>query len=409
MSRSFRTAAAVTGCLAVLATACGTPAGEDSTASSTTTPTTTATKSTDGDCITDFDPHTDYFPTKSTVVDATNFTLRYHKSYQVLTVNQPYPGGAPQSYVLVHCGAPDPELTGDLADAPRIEVPVDSVYSGSTTQLGMFAELDKTGLVTGVAGADNVVNDKIRGRINDGDVLDFAPGGQINTEMVATERPDVLLTDGLDNPGYAKIADAGTAVVADAEWLENTPLGRAEWVKVIAALTGAEEKAAETYGRLRNDYEVLVDKAAAAPPVQVLPGTMDQGTWSMPTGREYTGRLIVDAGGAYRWAEDPGTNLKLSFEAVYAEAGQAPVWLVNTDWETLADALAADNRYGELAAVRDGAVWSADKAIGPAGGNDYWERGVARPDLVLADLIAILHPDLQPDHRFEFYRQVPRG
>lgn len=144
-------------------------------------------------------------------------------------------------------------------------------------------------------------------------------------------------------------------------------------------------------------------------PVGVLPGTMYQGTWSMPAGGDYAGHLILDAGGSYPWSDDKNTgSLQLNFESVYAKAGRVPLWLVSSDWKTLDDALAADNRYGELTAIRDGQVWSATKAISPGGGNDYWERGAARPDLVLSDLAAILHPELAPNHQFVFYRQVTR-
>lgn len=358
-------------------------------------------------CISDFDPSADYFPDKSAVQDATNFTISYHNSYQVLTVNQPYPNGSPQSYVLVRCGVPAPTLTGDLAHAPQITVPVSTLYSASTTHLGMIDELGQTDVVSGLANTANAVNPQIRRRIDAGKIADYAPGQQINVESVIAGHPDVLVTQGTDDPSYAKLRDAGINVVADAEWLEATPLGRAEWVKVFAALTGTEKKAGETYRRLRDDYRNVAAKTAGVRPAEVLPGTMYQGTWSVPAGGDYAGRLIVDAGGDYPWSRDPNTgSLQLSFESVYAKAGHAPVWLVSTDWRTLDDALAADNRYGELTAVRDGQVWSATKAIGPGGGNDYWERGVARPDLVLADLVAILHPELTPNHRFEFYRQV---
>lgn len=331
------------------------------------------------DCVADFDPDADYFPDKSTVTDATNFTLTYHRSYQVLTVKQPYPNGSPESYVLVRCGAPAPQLTGDLAHARRITVPVTSLYSASTTHLGMLAELDRAGVVT-----------------------EFAPGAQVNVEAVVAAHPDVLVTAGTDDPGYVGLRDAGVDVLADAEWLEATPLGRAEWVKVFAALTGTEKKAGELYAKLRGEYGKIAEKAAAATPVDVLAGTMHQGTWSMPAGGGYAGQLIVDAGGSYPWADDTSTgSLQLNFESVYAKAGRAPRWLVTSDWKTLDDVLAADNRYGQLTAVREGQVWSA--------GTDYWERGVARPDLVLADLVAILHPELDPGHEFVFYRQVIRA
>lgn len=84
-------------------------------------------------CTTGFDPGEDYFPVKSELEYATNFTLRYERSYQVLTVQQPFPGGAPESYVLVRCGAPPPHLPAELATAPQTETPVRSLYSESTT------------------------------------------------------------------------------------------------------------------------------------------------------------------------------------------------------------------------------------------------------------------------------------
>ncbi len=169
----------------------------------------------------------------------------------MLTVKQPYPHGRPESFVLVRCGAPDPELSGDLARAQRITVPVASLYSASITQLGMITELNRADVVTGVADPADVVDPQLRQRISSGKTVGYGPGQQVNVERVIAAHPDVLVTSGTDESGYPKLRDAGVNVVADAEWLEATPLGRAEWIKVLAALTGTEKKAAELYGRLR--------------------------------------------------------------------------------------------------------------------------------------------------------------
>lgn len=360
-------------------------------------------------CIADFDPATDYFPDKSTLTDATNFRIDYHRSYQILTVVHPYQGGQPESYVLVRCGAPAPELTGELTNAQRITIPVRSLYSGSTTHLAMIAELGRSDIITGVANPAAVADRQIRARIKADTIVGYASGGQINVERVIGAGPDVVVTEGLDDPGFAAVRRAGIPVLADAEWLESSPLGRAEWVKMFAALTGTERQAAAIYASIRDGYHALTNRAAGAQPIDVLVGALYSGNWSMPTADSYAGRLIADAGGTYPWLSKADTPYRLlNFETVYAHAGSAPVWLVTDDWKTLQDAVARDPRYAELTALRTGNVWSATKTRVADDANSYWERGPARPDLVLGDLVAILHPELADGHQFEFYRQVQR-
>lgn len=359
-------------------------------------------------CVQDYREGVDYFEEKSSVEDAENFSIEYHDSYQVLTVEQPFPGGAPESYVLVRCGTPPPELSGDLADAPTLTVPISSLYSASTTHLPLLTELGALEVLTGVADASMVSDPGVVKALQDGEIAEYAAGGTLDAEQVVIGDPDVLMTGGTDQPEYTKLRKSGTAVVANAEWLETTPLGRAEWIKVMGALTGREAKAQEVYAGIKERYQNVAAGAAEAKPVAVLIGTDSDGTWYVPAGGSYTGRLVLDAGGTYPWADNLSTgSLELDFEAVYAKSAQARTWLVNdTDLESMQDLLARDARYAEFAASRSGAVWNATAALGPNGGNDYWERGVLRPDLVLADLVKILHPDLLPEHEFEFYQKL---
>ena len=127
----------------------------------------------------------------------------------------------------------------------------------------MIAELGRADVVTGVADTADVVDPQLRQRISSGRTLGYAPGSQINVEGVAAAHPDVLVSAGMDESAYPKLRDAGVSVLADAEWLEATPLGRAEWIKVLAALTGTEKKAGEVYGKLRDDYAAVARKSAA--------------------------------------------------------------------------------------------------------------------------------------------------
>jgi len=359
-------------------------------------------------CITAFDPAADYYPVKSQIDYATNFTIEYDKSYQVLTVIQPTQGGSPESYVLVKCGAPTPELTGDLAGATVVTTPVTSLYSGSTTHLPNLVALDQLDVLTGVASKSLISEKEVLDRVAEPGVVEYAAAGSVDAEAVVAGKPDVLITAGTDDPAYAVIAAAGVPVLANAEWLENDPLGRAEWIKYFAALTGTEAQAAEQFGRIEESYTALADKVASADPVSVVPGQPYQGTWYVPGGQSFNSRLIADAGGTTAWADDPSTgSVSTDLESVLAKAGKAPAWLASTTWTTKAEALAEEPRFAEFAAFQSGNVWNAAKDVTAEGGNNYYELGVARPDLVLGDLVAILHPDLMPGHDFAFYLQLP--
>lgn len=370
--------------------------------------TATDTEGLASDCISDFDPTVDYFPDKVEVTEAENFSITYENSYQILTVDEPFPGGDPETYVLVRCGAPEPALPDDLAAAQQIPVPISTLYSGSTTHLPLITELDVLDVLTGVSNAAYPSDPAVRERIDADEIAEYAPGGTVDAEAVLIADPDVVMTGGTDEPAYAQFRNAGIGVVANAEWLESSPLGRAEWIKVMGALTGREAQATEVYNDIRQRYVDAAATAADAAPVPVLVGSMMQGTWYMPPGGSYAGRLLSDAGAQWPWQSSSSLeSLPLDFETVVLQAADAPVWLVmENNWTTQADILAADERYDGLAAVSEGQVWNANRAMGAGGGNDYYERGVLRPDLILSDLVAILHPDLRPDHEFTFYRQV---
>lgn len=359
-------------------------------------------------CITDFDPDTDYFEHKSEITEAQNFSISYHRSYQVLTVNQPSPGAAPERYVLVQCGAPEPELSGELTGAQVISTPVASLFSGSTTQLVFLSELDDLDVLTGVANVSFISDPDVVDYVKSHDVPAYASGDLIDTEQVLAASPSALITDGTENEAYPALRRGGVPVVSGADFIEATPLGRAEWIKMIAALTRSEERAGALFGGLRTRYRELAASVAGAPPAQLLTGSMFQGVWSMPTGGSYAGRLLTDAGGTWPWQGDQGTAaLQLSLEDILARGADAPIWLViDNQWTTTADVLAADPRYRSIRALTDGQVWNANNAMGPGGGNNYFELGVARPDLILGDLIAILHPGTETGHEFVFYRRL---
>ncbi|MBE2998928.1 ABC transporter substrate-binding protein [Nocardiopsis sp. HNM0947] len=407
MTRSPMTRSAAALPLVALLAACGAPIGDDGGSDTDT--------AADG-CVEDFEPGTDHFPDKAEPGHAENISFEYGDHYVVVTVDQPAPGADPESYLLHRCGTPEPnaddlqgtELAGvDLDRVPAIEVPAQSVFSGSTTHLPLFTELDRGETVTGVSDASFVSTEEIADQVEDGDTLEYAGGGAIDQELVIAEDPDLLMTGGTEDPDHESLREAGVPVVANAEWLEATPLGRAEWLLLAGVLTGQEAQAEELFAQIEADYEEVAEVAEGADPVEVLPGQFGDGSWFVPAGGSYVGRLLADAGATHPWDDSEGTeSVELDLEEVLAEARGAEVWIASADWDTLADAEADDERHAEFDAFDDGRVWTNNKATGPTGGNQYWDEGVLRPDLVLGDLVHVVHPDLLPDHETRYYRQL---
>ncbi len=368
------------------------------------------TNLTDG-CIIEgeFDASIDYFPEKATLTHTDGFTVEYFNNYKIVTVATPYPGATESvQYVLVQCGTPAPE---GFLDEQIVEVPIQSIVTMSTTYLPFLDDLGVLDRLVGLDDATYVSNPTVLKMAEEGKLTMIGYGSGVNVEQTLELSPDVVMTYGSGFPDYDAhpvLLDAGLKVVLNAEWLDTSPLGRAEWGKFIAAFFNKEAAAEALFAdtvQKYNDLMALVADVADKP--TVFTNSDYQGTWSMPGGNSYAAAFIKDAGGDYLWSDDPSTgSLPLAFEAVFERAQNADYWLNIGFFFTLEDLKAADARYADFAAFQSGDIWNNDAKTSAAGGNDFYESAVAHPEVVLADLVKILHPDLLPDHELVYYRQM---
>ena len=360
-------------------------------------------------------------PTSLTITDAVNFTVEYIGDAKLVHVLQPAPGAAGAAYVLAQRGAAEPEggwasladdliAAHDLAPATVIEIPIRSLFTSSTTHLPPLDILGVVDRLRGVAQQAFVTTESVRAMIDAGQLAEFAPTFAVDAEVVLAAQPDVLMTSGFWDDAYDVIQSAGTAIVHNGDWVESSPLGRAEWVKFVSLFFNREAEAEAWYQEVRSDYEAA--KAVAAGVARrptVHTGQVWGGVWYASGGQSYVARLLADASADYVWAEnDAAGSLEHDIETQLAQASEAEFWLHAASWwDSAAAALAEDARYGEFASMRNGNVWNPTLAVNEQGGNDYFESGSVRPDLVLRDLIAILHPQLMPDHEFVYYQRLP--
>ena len=412
-ARPFAGASIVVACLGSVAIgAVPSPAGAAGTPARPTAKTTVATAPR---CVRGYRKTIDYFPVKAKLVAAKNLTITYARNYKVATILKPFPGAPkPATYVLVQCGTPVPKLVGELAGATVIKVPITSAAIMSTTVAPAFDALGVADRIVGVDDPNNYSTASVVERVKNGKAKTVGNNSKANLELLASLKPSVVVasSSGDDTAdGFTKMREVGLNIVYEGSWLEEDALGRSEWVKLIGALTNTEQRAETQFAGWLAHYRDLAAKAAAttARP-KVISGSMYQGTWYMPGGKSYVAQLLHDAGASYPWSTDTSTgSLPLDFEAVLAKGQDAAVW-VNAGylWADLDAATKEDPRYAKLAAFASGEVYGNDLRVNATGGNDFYETAVLRPDQVLEDLIAILHPEISTGYQQRYYRRISK-
>jgi iron complex transport system substrate-binding protein len=353
----------------------------------------------------------DSFPHQVSIKHARGFTIDYFQNYKVVKVINPFEKTTDTTtYILLQRGATLPQNAGR---ATIIEIPVRSLALTSSMHIGLLSYLDSEDVLTGLSSLQYVFSPKVLAMIDAKKVAEIGKEQGINEERLVAMRPDLLMTTG--NPGarveqYALLSEAGIPVISNSEWVEKTPLARAEWVKLMAALLNKEELVNHKFADTEQRYEQLVHLASGVTkkPV-ILSGLNTKDVWYMPNGNSYMAQFFKDAGGNFPWksTSDAG-SIPLSFETVYPTALTADFWM-NVGFDpndTKSSILAQDTRYSDFKAFKIGNVFSYNNRVNARRSNDFFENGNVEPDVVLADLISILHPELLPKHKLVYYKQL---
>ena len=364
------------------------------------------------DCAGSYDPEKDYFPHKAGLQYAESFAIEYFGNYKLVTVRTPWPEAEEAvRYLLVQCGTPAPD---GYDGVQRIAVPVRRLAALSTTQLPHLELLDGLDNLVAVSDIEMVNSPGVIRRFEEGRIAEIGYGPGVNLELVLDLETDVVMTAATAqsrNNAHPVLQQAGVGVAINAEYTEPSLLGRTEWLKFTAAFLNAEALAEQRFARIAaryHRYASLVRDVPADQRPTVFGGSLWGDTWHVAGGRSYAAQLVAAAGGAYLWAgSDSRGSLPLDFEAVYEKAHDADVWMtMRNEWRSLAQVQSSDERYAAFGAFDSGRVYNANARLNPHGGNDYWEKGLVEPHVVLADFIRILHPERLPEHALEYYRKL---
>jgi len=231
----------------------------------------------------------------------------------------------------------------------------------------------------------------------DGKLKDLGEAIHLNVEAVIGQSPDLVMkyifgtTDETDH----KMIQAGIPIAYNLEYMESHPLGRAEWIKFVAAFTGKIYTADSIFRVIEREYLCLSELAKAkTDKPTVLDGSSYKGIWYAAGGKSYPARLYKDAGAEYFWERDTSSgSIPVSFEIIIENQSDADYW-IGPSTGNRAELLQVESRYSLLKAFRNGNVYYFGKRVNPNGGYDYYESGVVRPDILLQDMVWVFHPDL---------------
>lgn len=362
-----------------------------------------------GSCISRNTPHKESIA--GTNSNAKRFSIERRDGYSILRIINPWQGAEDIVYTsyLVKRGNPVPY---EIDTSRVIYVPVRSIICMSTTYLPMITALGEVNSVKGISGSGFIYDDVLRNRIREGEVLDVGYEDNINKELLVRISPDLVMSYGIgsESTGYLnKLRELGFKIIYNADYLEDDPLGKAEWIKVFGALFDRDKEAelifeeiSESYTELRN---FISNKAPSRP--RVMLGLPWKDTWFVSPGNSYVSRLISDAGGDYIWKEVKSEiSMPYGIENVYMKAIDADFWINIGAVENSDAILSVDRRLGELPPFRKGNLYNNNNRMSEDGGNDYWESGTLKPQVILADLASIFHPGLFPDHKLYYYKKV---
>ncbi len=345
---------------------------------------------------------------KNQIQYAKGFSIENYEGYSIVTVKNPWPKASKTyRYILKEENGIVPD---SLQKNPIIAVPIKSIVVTSTTHIPSLEMLNEEKSLVAFPNLDYISSEKVRALIDAKKVKEIGNNQALNTEVLIDLQPDVIIGYGIDNnnPSLDNLQKSGLKVMLNGDWNEETALGKAEWIKFFGALYGKQKEANEIFSKITNDYfkTIEIAKKATTKPT-VLAGDMFEDKWYLPRGTSWGSQLLKQANAHYLWAETKGTgSLSLSFETVLERAKDANVWITSGQFGSLKAMADANPHYQQFSAFQQKNVYTFTRKKGEKGGVLYYELAPNRPDIVIKDIVKIMHPELLPSYELYFFEKL---
>lgn len=289
----------------------------------------------------------------------------------------------------------------------RVIVPLGRAAVGSAVHAALAYDLGAWRQVAGIMDTAYVVRPALKRLLRSGRWRSLGSSSHISAELIAGIHADALLLSPYEGADYSSLRALGIPLIPCADYMETSPLGRAEWMKFYGTLFGKRATADSLWHKTQNEYYrwCRLAKQAVSHPTALL-DLHTGGTWYMPAGGSTLGSLMEDAGIDYLYAGTKASGaLALSPERVVCDARRATLWLLRygTEGELSCHSLAlSDPFYAALPPLHSGDVYGCNTLRSP-----FFEDTPFHPDRLLRDLLIIAHPELTPGGKPTYYHRLP--
>ena len=350
----------------------------------------------------------DSAPASNSIIYASGLAIHKYKGFSIVTVSNPWPQAKKKfTYILQEKNSIVPD---SLKKHLVIQVPLQSIVVTSTTIIPFLEMLHVEQKLIGFPHTNYISSLKTRKRIDAGLVKNVGQNEKLNLEQLIELEPNLIVSFGVDNnnPTLDNLQKSGLNVLIQADWMEQTPLGKAEWLKLYGALFGKEKEAKMIFDTIAKNYKdaqkLVAQKKSTS---TVLYGSMYQEQWYVAKGNSWVAQFMKDAKASYLWADIEGTgSLSLPFEKILEKARTATYWIATGSFKSKKEFENSNPHYNQFNALKTNNVYTFESKVGPTGGTVYYEIATSRPDLVLKDYIKIFHPELLPTYRFTFAEKL---
>lgn len=338
---------------------------------------------------------------------AKGFSISKEDGFTKVAIANPWANGDGKPYAVYYLYQNDSVQVPD--DGFRLKTPISSIIVNTFSYFEFLHQLGELDKVVGVSDGSRIYNPVILEKIRNGEIIDL--GDPFNPNL---EKSLMLQADAVVASAYAqqdtyneRMQKTGLPIIYSLEWMENSPLARAEWIKLIAAFFNKSEMADSIFNEIEKRYVANkeVAKTASNYP-SILAGDNFQGTWYMPGGGSFNAVLFADAGIDYHFKDngDAG-SIGLDIETVLTRFHAVDLWF-GSESDSYSELEGKGRKYLLLQPVKNKRVFSNRNRITPGGGNDYFESAILFPDLLLRDLIKASHPELLTDVEFTYLKPL---